>query len=208
MRPPGTSPEVHKTLRPREWQTQEDATAEDEARGGLLDPSGRTHAVSVDPSGSWGCSAGRVALVRRVLDASPDVFATLGLSPEDRAAGDVGMDSVDGKAARSSYKKLALKVHPDKAPEELKAQQPGREQHAAAVRAKEAFDKVEKAAAAVEAGCLLRDRCGGHSVPPSSVAWGSLAPLATAVSVLAAPDDVTPEEAGKKGRVGDPRGRG
>ena len=30
-------------------------------------------------------------------------------------------DTVDGKSARSSYKKLALKVHPDKAPEELKA---------------------------------------------------------------------------------------
>ena len=30
-------------------------------------------------------------------------------------------DAIDGKAARSSYKKLALKVHPDKAPEELKA---------------------------------------------------------------------------------------
>lgn len=50
--------------------------------------------------------------VKRVLEATPDIFATLGLDPEE---------SLDGKAARSSYKKIALKVHPDKAPEELKA---------------------------------------------------------------------------------------
>lgn len=143
------APFVHKSLRPREWQIQEEATAEEE--------------------------------VRRVLEASPDVFATLGLSPED---------TVDGKAARSSYKKLALKVHPDKAPEELK------------VRAKEAFDKVEKAAAAVEAfcetdveatQCLLRVLHGAGSSKASMT-------RATAVTVLGAEDDVTPEEAGKKGR--------
>lgn len=143
------APFVHKSLRPREWQIQEEATAEEE--------------------------------VRRVLEASPDVFATLGLSPED---------TVDGKAARSSYKKLALKVHPDKAPEELK------------VRAKEAFDKVEKAAAAVEAfcetdveatQCLLRVLHGAGSSKASMT-------RATAVTVLGAEDDVSPEEAGKKGR--------
>lgn len=143
------APFVHKSLRPREWQIQEETTAEEE--------------------------------VRRVLEASPDVFATLGLSPED---------TVDGKAARSSYKKLALKVHPDKAPEELK------------VRAKEAFDKVEKAAAAVEAfcetdveatQCLLRVLHGAGSSKASMT-------RATAVTVLGAEDDVTPEEAGKKGR--------
>lgn len=143
------APFVHKSLRPREWQIQEEATADEE--------------------------------VRRVLEASPDVFATLGLSPED---------TVDGKAARSSYKKLALKVHPDKAPEELK------------VRAKEAFDKVEKAAAAVEAfcetdveatQCLLRVLHGAGSSKASMT-------RATAVTVLGAEDDVTPEEAGKKGR--------
>lgn len=143
------APFVHKSLRPREWQIQEEATAEEE--------------------------------VRRVLEASPDVFATLGLSPED---------TVDGKAARSSYKKLALKVHPDKAPEELK------------VRAKEAFDKVEKAAAAVEAfcetdveaiQCLLRVLHGAGSSKASMT-------RATAVTVLGAEDDVTPEEAGKKSR--------
>ncbi|CAL1140956.1 unnamed protein product [Cladocopium goreaui] len=119
------APFVHKSLRPREWQIQEETTAEEE--------------------------------VRRVLEASPDVFATLGLSPED---------TVDGKAARSSYKKLALKVHPDKAPEELKVKR-GTGKGELPVRAKEAFDKVEKAAAAVEA---------------------------TAVTVLGAEDDVTPEE--------------
>ncbi|CAE7564229.1 unnamed protein product, partial [Symbiodinium necroappetens] len=70
--------------------------------------------------------------VARVLDRTSDCFATLGLGPEDK---------IDGKAARSCYKKLALKVHPDKAPEELKA------------RAKAAFEKVEKAAADVEAFC-------------------------------------------------------
>lgn len=143
------APFVHKTLRPREWQIQDEATAEEE--------------------------------VRRVLEASPDVFATLGLSPED---------TLDGKAARSSYKKLALKVHPDKAPEELK------------VKAKEAFDKVEKAAAAVEAfcetdveatQCLLRVLHGAGSSKASMT-------RAIAVTVLGAPDDVTPEEAGKKGR--------
>ncbi|CAL1159481.1 unnamed protein product, partial [Cladocopium goreaui] len=136
------APFVHKSLRPREWQIQEEATADEE--------------------------------VRRVLEASPDVFATLGLSPED---------TVDGKAARSSYKKLALKVHPDKAPEELK------------VRAKEAFDKVEKAAAAVEAfcetdveatQCLLRVLHGAGSSKASMT-------RATAVTVLGAEDDVTPE---------------
>lgn len=143
------APFVHKSLRPREWQIQDEATAEEE--------------------------------VRRVLEASPDIFATLGLSPED---------TVDGKAARSSYKKLALKVHPDKAPEELK------------VKAKEAFDKVEKAAAAVEAfcetdveatQCLLRVLHGAGSSKASMT-------RATAVTVLGAEDDVTPEEAGKKGR--------
>lgn len=143
------APFVHKSLKPREWQIQDEATAEEE--------------------------------VRRVLEASPDIFATLGLSPED---------TVDGKAARSSYKKLALKVHPDKAPEELK------------VKAKEAFDKVEKAAAAVEAfcetdveatQCLLRVLHGAGSSKASMT-------RATAVTVLGAEDDVTPEEAGKKGR--------
>lgn len=143
------APFVHKSLRPREWQIQDEATADEE--------------------------------VRRVLEASPDIFATLGLSPED---------TVDGKAARSSYKKLALKVHPDKAPEELK------------VKAKEAFDKVEKAAAAVEAfcetdveatQCLLRVLHGAGSSKASMT-------RATAVTVLGAEDDVTPEEAGKKGR--------
>jgi len=119
--------------------------------------------------------------VKRVLDAAPDVFATLGLSPED---------TLDGKAARSSYKKLALKVHPDKVPEEWKG------------RAKEAFDKVEKAAAAVEAfcetdveatQCLLRVLHGAGSSRSSMS-------RVTAVNVLGAAEDVTIEEAGKKGR--------
>eukprot|EP00930_Biecheleria_cincta_P005871 TRINITY_DN106825_c0_g1_i1.p1 TRINITY_DN106825_c0_g1~~TRINITY_DN106825_c0_g1_i1.p1 ORF type:complete len:826 (-),score=171.56 TRINITY_DN106825_c0_g1_i1:12-2489(-) len=70
--------------------------------------------------------------IERVLDFAPDSFAALGFS---------SADSVDGKTARSLYKKLALKVHPDKAPEDLKAQ------------AKEAFAKVEAAAERIEALC-------------------------------------------------------
>eukprot|EP00913_Durusdinium_trenchii_P013623 g12792.t2 len=119
------APFVKKAEKAREWQIQEDATVEEE--------------------------------VRRVLEATPDSFATLGLGPEERGRPAAPLaefsvadsdfyrrrgaheDTVDGKSARSSYKKLALKVHPDKAPEELKA------------RAKEAFEKVEKAAATVEA---------------------------------------------------------
>lgn len=69
------------------------------------------------------------AEILRVLHSAPDSFATLGFAPED---------SIDGKAARTLYKKLALRVHPDKAPEDLKAQ------------AKEAFAKIEAAAEAVE----------------------------------------------------------
>ncbi|CAE8659987.1 unnamed protein product [Polarella glacialis] len=61
--------------------------------------------------------------VRRILEGTFDSFATLSFGPED---------TIDGKSARSSYKRLALKVHPDKAPEDLKA------------RAKEAFEKIEK----------------------------------------------------------------
>eukprot|EP00747_Dinoflagellata_sp_TGD_P027753 gnl/TRDRNA2_/TRDRNA2_132802_c2_seq1.p1 gnl/TRDRNA2_/TRDRNA2_132802_c2~~gnl/TRDRNA2_/TRDRNA2_132802_c2_seq1.p1 ORF type:complete len:812 (-),score=194.69 gnl/TRDRNA2_/TRDRNA2_132802_c2_seq1:108-2543(-) len=70
--------------------------------------------------------------VARILEGSSDSFATLCFGPEDAA---------DGKAARTSYKKLALKVHPDKVPEELKS------------RAKAAFEKIESAAAAVETLC-------------------------------------------------------
>jgi len=67
--------------------------------------------------------------IQRVLDCAPDSFAALGL------------DTVDVKAAKAQYRKLALKVHPDKAPEELKA------------RAKEAFAKIEAAAERIEILC-------------------------------------------------------
>lgn len=68
--------------------------------------------------------------IDRILERAPDVFATLGLG--------VGSE-IDGKAGRAAYKKLALKVHPDKAPDALKE------------RAQEAFAKVEAAAERVEA---------------------------------------------------------
>jgi len=70
--------------------------------------------------------------IRRVLEAAPDSFATLGFAVED---------AVDGKAAKAQYRRLALKVHPDKAPEDLKE------------RAKEAFAKIETAVERIEALC-------------------------------------------------------
>lgn len=119
--------------------------------------------------------------VRRVLEATPDSFATLGLGPED---------TVDGKSARSSYKKLALKVHPDKAPEELKA------------RAKEAFEKVEKAAATVEAFSetdLEATQCLQRVLHAAGARHASMS-RATALKVLGVAEESTTEEAGKKGR--------
>ncbi|CAJ1400856.1 unnamed protein product [Effrenium voratum] len=119
--------------------------------------------------------------VRRVLDAAPDVFAALGLGVED---------AVDGKMARSSYKKLALKVHPDKAPEELKA------------RAKEAFEKVENAAAAVEAFCETDAEATQtlHRILQSAGGSKAAVSRALALEVLGLDEGVTLEEAGKKGR--------
>mmetsp|Transcript_108184 Transcript_108184/g.304778 ORF Transcript_108184/g.304778 Transcript_108184/m.304778 type:complete len:831 (+) Transcript_108184:85-2577(+) len=72
------------------------------------------------------------AEIKRILRCSPDSFAALGFGPDD---------AVDAKTAKASYRKLALKVHPDKAPEELRAQ------------AKEAFSKVEVASERIETLC-------------------------------------------------------
>eukprot|EP00929_Paragymnodinium_shiwhaense_P088861 TRINITY_DN49170_c0_g1_i1.p1 TRINITY_DN49170_c0_g1~~TRINITY_DN49170_c0_g1_i1.p1 ORF type:complete len:837 (-),score=223.81 TRINITY_DN49170_c0_g1_i1:15-2525(-) len=76
--------------------------------------------------------ADQAAEIKRVLDAAPDSFATLGFSADD---------SIDGKAARALYKKLAVRVHPDKVTGELQD------------RAKEAFAKIEQAAEAIETMC-------------------------------------------------------
>lgn len=70
--------------------------------------------------------------IQRVLESAPDSFATLGFGPED---------PIDGKSAKASYRRLALKVHPDKAPEDQKE------------RAQEAFAKVEAALERVETLC-------------------------------------------------------
>jgi len=72
------------------------------------------------------------AEIARVLERAPDSFAVLGFGLDD---------PVDAKTARTLYKKLALKVHPDKAPPSLQ------------MRAKEAFAKVEAAVAALEKIC-------------------------------------------------------
>uniref|UniRef100_A0A7S2Q391 peptidylprolyl isomerase n=1 Tax=Zooxanthella nutricula TaxID=1333877 RepID=A0A7S2Q391_9DINO len=72
----------------------------------------------------------QAAEIQRVLEAAPDSFAALGLGAED---------SVDAKSAKVHYRKLALKVHPDKAPGDLKE------------HAKEAFAKVEAALERIEA---------------------------------------------------------
>jgi len=72
----------------------------------------------------------QVTEIRRVLDCAHDSFAALGFGADD---------PVDGKTSKAQYRKLALKVHPDKAPEELKG------------RAKEAFSKIEVAAERLEA---------------------------------------------------------
>ncbi|CAE7503510.1 exgA [Symbiodinium natans] len=119
--------------------------------------------------------------VGRVLDRTSDCFATLGLGPEDK---------IDGKAARSCYKKLALKVHPDKAPDELKA------------RAKAAFEKVEKAAAVVEAFCetdMEATECL-RSILHAAGSSGASMSRATALGVLNVPEDCSLEEAGRQGR--------
>ncbi|CAE7765362.1 PIN1 [Symbiodinium sp. CCMP2456] len=119
--------------------------------------------------------------VTRVLDRTSDCFATLGLGPEDK---------IDGKAARSCYKKLALKVHPDKAPEELKA------------RAKAAFEKVEKAAADVEAFCetdVEATECLHRILHAAGPRRASMS-RATAFDVLGIPEDCSLEEAGRQGR--------
>lgn len=124
---------------------------------------------------------GQRAEIQRVLAASPDSFTTLGFGADD---------SVDGRTARSLYKKLALRVHPDKAPEDFKAQ------------AKEAFAKVEAAAEAVEALCdanaeateklhrILR-AAGDISSPVMPQSW--------ARSLLGIEEGAEPEEAEKKG---------
>lgn len=119
--------------------------------------------------------------VARVLDRTSDCFATLGLGPEDK---------IDGKAARSCYKKLALKVHPDKAPEELKA------------RAKAAFEKVEKAAADVEAFCetdVEATECLHRILHAAGPKRASML-RATAFDVLGISEDCSLEEAGRQGR--------
>ncbi|CAE7628333.1 exgA [Symbiodinium pilosum] len=119
--------------------------------------------------------------VARVLDRTSDCFATLGLGSEDK---------IDGKTARSCYKRLALKVHPDKAPEELKA------------RAKAAFEKVEKAAAVVEAFCetdMEATECL-HRILHAAGAGRAAMSRAMALEVLQISEDCSLEEAGKKGR--------
>jgi len=117
--------------------------------------------------------------VQRILAASPDAFATLCLEP---GVNDV---AADGKAARSAYKRLALRVHPDKVPENLK------------VRAKEAFEKVEAAAAAVEsfwdsdaaAAVLL------HRVLHVAGATGAVLSRAVAAAVLGLGEDASADDA-------------
>mmetsp|Transcript_29074 Transcript_29074/g.56175 ORF Transcript_29074/g.56175 Transcript_29074/m.56175 type:complete len:828 (-) Transcript_29074:56-2539(-) len=118
--------------------------------------------------------------VQRILVASPDAFATLCLEPSMSEG-----VAADGKAARSAYKRLALRVHPDKVPENLKAP------------AKEAFEKIEAAAAAVEAfwdsdaaaAALL------HRVLHVAGATGAVVSRAVAAAVLGLSVDASSDEA-------------
>lgn len=118
--------------------------------------------------------------VQRILAASPDAFATLCLEP---GVGEGG--AADGKATRSAYKRLALRVHPDKVPENLKA------------RAKEAFEKVEGAAAAIEsfwdsdaaAAAIL------HRVLHLAGATGAVVSRAVAAAVLGLSEDASADDA-------------
>jgi len=119
--------------------------------------------------------------VRRILDECSDIFSTLGFVSED---------TIDGKSARSNYKKLALKVHPDKAPEELKD------------RAKAAFEKIEKAAATIEELC---ERDAEATTCLQRVLFaagesGAYMSQATAAAILEVAEGSTVEEAGKKAR--------
>jgi len=118
--------------------------------------------------------------VHRILAASPDAFATLCLEPGGCEGG-----AADGKAARSAYKRLALRVHPDKVPENLKA------------RAKEAFEKVEAAAAAIEA---LWDSDAAttallHRVLHVAGATGAVVSRAVAAAVLGLSEDASADDA-------------
>eukprot|EP00931_Biecheleriopsis_adriatica_P055834 TRINITY_DN33089_c0_g1_i1.p1 TRINITY_DN33089_c0_g1~~TRINITY_DN33089_c0_g1_i1.p1 ORF type:complete len:835 (-),score=195.05 TRINITY_DN33089_c0_g1_i1:33-2537(-) len=119
--------------------------------------------------------------VRRILDATFDAFATLGLGPED---------NIDGKTARSSYKKLALKVHPDKAPAELKT------------RAKEAFEKIERAAATIETFSEVNTQATSclQQILHAAGGSGPCMSRATALAVLGLEEGASVEEAGTKGR--------
>jgi len=116
--------------------------------------------------------------VRRIVSGASDAFAALCLEPgEDPGA-------ADGKAARSSYKRLALRVHPDKVPLELKE------------RAKEAFEKAETAAAAIEAFCEADAEAAAamHRVLHAAGATGQVMTRAGAASLLGVTEDAPVED--------------
>eukprot|EP00928_Gymnodinium_smaydae_P076153 TRINITY_DN5913_c0_g1_i1.p1 TRINITY_DN5913_c0_g1~~TRINITY_DN5913_c0_g1_i1.p1 ORF type:complete len:843 (+),score=236.49 TRINITY_DN5913_c0_g1_i1:207-2735(+) len=130
------------------------------------------------------CSSAQDAAseIQRVLERAPDSFAVLGFGAEDVA---------DAKTAKAHYRKLALKVHPDKAPEDLKD------------RAKEAFAKVETALERVEA-LLDADGAAAALLQKLLAAAGDVLdpvlPRAKAIELLGIEEAATPEEAEKKAK--------
>lgn len=122
------------------------------------------------------------AEIMRVLSSAPDSFATLGFGSED---------VIDSKAPRSLYKKLALRVHPDKAPEDLKAQ------------AKEAFAKVETAAETIETlydtNAAATEKLHQILATAGSIS-SSVMPQSWARSLLGIEDTAEREEAEKKAK--------
>jgi len=120
------------------------------------------------------------AEIARVLHSAPDSFATLGFDKED---------AVDAKAAKAHYRKLALKVHPDKAPEDMKS------------NAKEAFAKIEASVAQIET-LYETDAEVTNELHKILVAAGSVCspvmPRSWAVMLLGIDEEASLEEAEKK----------
>jgi len=129
---PGSAPQViggsHRVLEEGQERQRIDA-ASGEVTLGDGSVAGRLLVRRPMPAREVAIAQDQLAEISRVLDAGPDSFAALGFCADD---------TVDAKSAKAQYRRLALRVHPDKAPAEAKD------------RAKDAFSKIEKAAERIE----------------------------------------------------------